>query len=458
MRNIISSIAQFLPLLMCSSAMAQTTAQHPQQHSSEPHTEVLATPEQLEFEATTLRVLATPEMAAAIRRIEQLYSHDPRARDAAGRARIKHAAQSIGVAAINYAISEDASRPAAIWGSNLRHHWHGMVVPGSGFGIENPDNIYQGITVAGGGRYVLQGRLPQPGPIELHFEVRDSIPGFGAMQVEGFRQLATLQSEQMQIEPDGRFRILIDSNPADQSANHLLIPDNGIYHIGIRQLLTDWAVQPPAELRVQRLDPAPAPASRNITELSRLAGQILDKIGPYWLNYNNQYIYTRPVNSLTTPRVRPGGRGISTSGHYALAADQALVVTLAPLGAASLGIQLADPWGVAYDYDQRSSSLNNAQAVANSDGTYTFVISARDPGVHNWLDSGGFASGLIAIRWQRLTGATAADAAGGIRSVNVIKLNAVQSAIPAGPGRAAATDRRAIRAARNKAYRMRLTQ
>ena len=416
--------------------------------------QVLATPAQLDDEWTTLRILDRPEMRAAIGRIEALYRADPRAATPAGKARIRRAAQSIGMASIHYALSEDVTRPAVIWATFAPHRWHGMIVPGSGFGIENPDNIYQGFAVAGGGHYVLHGHLPKPGPVQLHFEVRDSIPGLGSMQVEGFSQLATIQSEELEIDAKGNFTITIDSSPTGERRNQLQIPQDGAFNVGIRQLLTDWSVQRPARLRVERLDPAPLPSQRDIAALSRRAAEILDRIGPYWLDYNNRYIYSRPVNTISPPRLRPGGRGISTSGHYALAADEALVITADPLGAVSLGVQLADPWGVSYDYDSRSASLNNLQAASNKEGTITFVISARDPGYANWLDGGGFASGIVVLRWQGLPGNV--DQSRGFRKVEVIKLSNLARSLPEGMSRVTPKERNSMRAARSRAYAVRL--
>ena len=35
-----------------------------------------------------------------------------------------------------------------------------------------------------------------------------------------------------------------------------------------------------------------------------------------------------------------------------------------------------------------------------SDGGYRFVVSPRDPGVHNWVDTGGLSQGVLYARIQ----------------------------------------------------------
>lgn len=416
----------------------------------------LDTPQQLDRERAVVQILARPEMRAATARVEALYRADAQARTRAGKARLKRAASSIATAAVNYALGEDASRPAVIWTVNAPHRWHGISVPGSGFGIDNPDNIYQGFTVDGRGRYVLHGRVPTPGPVQLHLEVRDSIPGMGEMLVEGGRQLATIQSEQLAIAADGSFTIAVDSAPAGDRPNHLAVPRDGVFNVGIRQLLTDWGRQPPIELRLERIDNVQPPKPRDIATFARRSAEILDRIAPYWLAYDNRFMFAPPANRIGAPRVRPGGRGLSASGHYALADDEALVVTVDALGAKSLGIQIADPWGVAYDYDARTSSLNNTQAQPDAAGTFTFVISARDPGYANWLDSGGFASGMTVLRWQALPAGI--DTAKAIRKVAVVKLADLAVAVPEGQSRLTRGQRAEQRRQRARDYAVRLNK
>ena len=415
---------------------------------------VLDTPQQLERERTLLRVLARPEMKAATARVEAIYRADAQARTPAGKARLKRAASSIATAAAHYALGEDVSRPGVVWVVNAPHRWHGMNVPGSGFGINNPDNVYQGFTVDGGGRYVLRGQVTKPGPVQLHLEVRDSIPGMGEMLVEGGRQLATIQSEELTIAADGTFIIHVDSDPPAGRANHLAIPPKGVISVGIRQLLTDWGTQQPIALRLERIDSAPPAPPRDIARLARRSAEILDRIAPYWLDYDNRFVFSRPANYIALPRIRPGGRGLSASGHYALASDEALLVTVDTLGAASFGMQLADPWGVAYDYDRRTSSLNNTQAMPDRAGTYTFIVAARDPGYANWLDSGGFSSGMAVLRWQALS--AKADPASAIRKVAIVKLAKLAAALPEGQARLSPAQRQAQRAERARHYAVRI--
>ena len=51
------------------------------------------------------------------------------------------------------------------------------------------------------------------------------------------------------------------------------------------------------------------------------------------------------------------------------------------------------------DYRSRPSSLNSAQMDLGADGSFRIVISERDPGVPNWIDTGGHRRGTMFWRF-----------------------------------------------------------
>lgn len=417
---------------------------------------VLATPAQIAFEKHVLRIMEHPVLQAEIRRVEALYGADPQGTTPTGKGTIQRAAHAIAVTAAQYAVGEDTDRPGVFWVINAPHDWFGIRFPRSAYGIENPDNVYRNLMIDGAVRYEIHGRVQQPGPVEQHFELRDSIPGTGAMGPEGGQQVATLSNDTMQIAEDGTFTITIDSSPANGRANHMQMPPEGKFLLIVRDLFTDWGPQNPVALDVRRVGgPAIRPAGTE-DEIAHRAAAILSQMAPYWLNYFNQYTYGGQPNEVKPVRVRPGGRGMSSGGYFSLTSDRALVVTLDAVGAKSLGIQITDPWGVAYEYTDRTSSLNNTQAKPNADGTYTFVVSQRDPGVYNWLDPEGHAAGLMAIRWQAMSGGGKPENA--VRSAQVVPLARLKQVLPREMQFVTPAQRKAQQAERAAHYARRLGQ
>jgi hypothetical protein len=438
---------------LCSGGIAHAGA--PQHAQAAPaHAGVLGTPSQIAFEKQVLRVVKSPAMQAEIQRVEALYAADPQGATPTGKATIKRAAESIAAVAAQYAVGEDTDRPGVFWVVNAPHDWFGVQSPRSGYGIENPDNVYRNLMVDGAARYEIHGRVTQPAPAEQHFELRDSIPGTGAMGPEGGKQLATLSNDHLQIAADGTFTITLDSSPANGRANHMQMPSEGKLLLIVRDLFTDWQTQNPVALDVRRVGGPAIRPLRPDREVAQRAAVLLSQLAPYWLNYFNQYTYTGQPNRIKQVRLRPGGRGMSSGGYFDLKADEALVVTLDAVGAKSLGIQITDPWGVAYEYADRTSSLNNAQAKPNADGTYTFVISQKDPGVFNWLDPEGHSAGLFAIRWQSVPEGAKPETA--VRDTAVVPLARLHEALPAGTRFVTPAERQAQQAERAASYARRL--
>lgn len=86
-------------------------------------------------------------------------------------------------------------------------------------------------------------------------------------------------------------------------------------------------------------------------------------------------------------------------GPYDLGEDEALVLegTIPP--AAFVNVMLWNKHMQTYEYRSHQTSLNRTQLELGADGSYRIVIANRDPGVPNWLDTEGHASGSIFWRF-----------------------------------------------------------
>lgn len=388
----------------------------------------LATPVQREGEELTRRILETDSYRAAIRRIEALYAADPQGSTPAGQATIGRAAHSLATAAAQYAICSDPENPMLMWGVTAPHEFQGLSSPRSGFGIENPDNVYRHTRVSGSSTYEIRGKITHPRPTEQHFEMRDAIPGTTSLTAEGGIQLAGLHSDDITVEADGSFVITLDAQPANGRTNHIQIHAKHDSFLIIRDLLDDWSTENVVRLDLVRTAGPATREPRSLEQLTIRSVELLTQLAPFWLDYFNKYFYSEATNYVRPARRRPAGRGLSTGGWFDVNDGEALVVTVDSLGAASLGIQLSDPWGVAYEYINRTSSLNSVQAEPNPNGTYSFVISREDPGAYNWLDPDGHSSGMVAVRWQSLPMNAPVELA--VRYSEVVNLDQLRERLP----------------------------
>ena len=377
----------------------------------------LGTADQIRIEALAARVLATPEVQEARREVEDLFHRNPAAATASGGSTLDEAVRETVHAAVIDTVADDKAYPALVWTLNAPHQWFNLSVPGARYGIDNPDNVYRLVLLDGTGHYEIRGHRHGTGPTQFGFELLDSAPGLHGIG----KHLAFLSDDNIKTNADGSFTIAIDPEPAAGRPNHIQTTA-AAKALLIRDTLGDWSSQRPNDLEIRRLG-AVLGELRGIHELALSAAHNLPAFASFWLNFRDHALSKNFGGQVNVPgKVTPreGGWGFAASGQFQLQPDEALVVTLDPLGAKYVGFQLTDPWAISTDYIQHQGSLNNHQAIANADGTFTYVIAARDPGVANWLDTSGLTEGFFQIRWQKLPASTNAE--GAVKSAKVVKL------------------------------------
>jgi hypothetical protein len=85
---------------------------------------------------------------------------------------------------------------------------------------------------------------------------------------------------------------------------------------------------------------------------------------------------------------------------YQLQENEALVIeSTVPVPPSFMGFHLSNLWGESLDFESYQSNLNGHTMEADGDGVYRWVVSHRDPGVANWVDTTGLPHGYLTIRW-----------------------------------------------------------
>ena len=350
----------------------------------------------------------------------------------------------------NYALKAangDPTRPRVLRSYVPAANWFGREVPGSRWGGDNPDNAYRLIPIAAEGRYEVHGRR-MPGGIA---NVTYALVANGATSVT----LSLLEDRDLKLEPDGSFVISVDDRPSGGLVNHIQNKPGALF-LFIRDAMGDWQKETPNALHVRRLDTGPGPAASE-ADMAELAAKymVADVYLLYWFTRLN---YNMPINVMREPRGSGAVGGLrsqmGSQGTIRLADDEAMIITSTSGGAAYRGIVLHDIWYRAIEYWRRQSSLNTGQMVPDADGRYTFVVAHTDPGIANWLDTGGLGEIFALHRWQGLPPEGSGHAAPTIRS-EVIKLKDLESRLPPGVQRIGAAERRQILERRLAAYQRR---
>jgi hypothetical protein len=352
--------------------------------------------------------------------------------------------------AIQKAVNGDPLYPKVYWLNTPAKHWFDQDVQGGRYSYDNPDNIYRTIPIEGDSRYVVHGRRFGAGPTDVTFSLISN--------VNSQNTIAILASQDLIVGADGRFDITIDNQPANGRVNHIQSTSSA-KQLFIRNNLGNWNTEIPDALTVERLGSAPSRATRGDVAVGLEAwANFQESILDYGVGALGLKTHINPVNTLPAPSSSSTLGTLVTQassfGHFKLGDDEALVATLKPGGAGYFVFPVTDPWLVSIDPIGHQTSLNNKQAHPNPDGSYTFVVSVKDPGVHNWLDTVGLHEGTIMVRWQSLP--SVAVEGGPQVSATVVKLTDLAQALPAGTSYVTAAQRAQALADRGAGYKRRI--
>ncbi|MGW6378309.1 hypothetical protein ACWFRB_19830 [Rhodococcus sp. NPDC055112] len=306
---------------------------------------------------------------------------------------------------------------------------HPTFIQGTGpymkMGLDNPDTLYFGARINGDAEYVVTGKRGTTA--DLSFQVLSG--NYTNANVPG--SVTAFDDRELHIEDDGSFEVRFGPGPADGRPNYFtLAPDSS--QLVVREVYSDWSQQR-GTIRVDRVDrigvPGDALTKEETEKRFARAGKALVSRVKTWLQFPEWFYLKLPVNTMTEPRLTPGGLATqySSVGHYELTDDQAMIITVPRSDAPYQGFQLGSLWYISLDYTGHQTSLNNAQAQVDPDGMIRMVVSERNPGVTNWIETVGHPRGYLQFRWQRTSREfTPADGP----TVEVVNLDEVASKLP----------------------------
>jgi hypothetical protein len=300
---------------------------------------------------------------------------------------------------------------------------------------------------------VITGQFYGARPVDLNFGVYADI--------SAAVPISNLSGNDLVVNPDGSFTITVDSSPtAPGQTNHLQLTPNA-QQIFIRDTMSDVTTQTPPALQVVRISgPAPTTAptldqmAAQTAQLTVTASNVLHVLGTRLMTSNPTTGALRAPNTLTPALQLPGTllTQKQSAGYFSLTDDQAIVITIDPGTAKYFIVPVGNIWLTTDNYWDDQTSLNNAQATSNPDGTYTLVLSPTDPGVANWIDTGGLNQGILPIRFQNIDPNTTTVPT---LSAQTVTLDQLASVLPATTEYVTPEERAAQLAARNYGYERR---
>jgi hypothetical protein len=374
--------------------------------------------------------------------------------------------------ACTYVTMGVARDPAFVWLYAAPRKWNGYTFPGTRWYADNVDTRYVTMRLDDKSTYEITIRHGEKKPSQISFQLWDWLMYEKGIAEDTDVPMATfVVDENTKYNADGSITLTLGPEPANGRSNYMQSKP-GATQLYMREIRGDGSV-PVVRVSVQRVK-GQAPAQKSMDELAKEAavliasgakathmitttfGQLTEnQIGPIRIRWKETAGKEKPKMS-TDELIGPDRAvGFIGSGLFNLKEDEALVMTLNMLDTAYISLNTYRPFLVSPEHVYGSSALNNYQAKPNPDGSYTFVIARKDPGLYNWVDVQGIPYGYFAIRWQSLTKPVSATSKTAIRAVNVIKLEDLKKALPSSTQWVTTEERRAQREARAEQYRLR---
>lgn len=382
----------------------------------------LYTPDQETAERLALRLIERADVRAAREAARREMRGDPAAATPDGVLGLDRALDQWVLALAMREANGDTADPGVVWNvSNPPRQWFGHTYAGAAVAVDNPDNFNREIPIDGSGHFAIDIRFSvDPPQFSVVIEMEpEHHAGLG-------RNIGALTLQQLLPHCDGDGRVTVTVGPEPGGPLHLQ-SEPGRIQIYTRDSQADWNQQP-AKVSVRRLDPPARCQPRSEDQIAAIVIADMPAWVRFWRGFKDTFLGFPEPNRLVGPNGRDGDWGYLAGGRYCIADDEALLVTLDPVGSYYTGFQITDPWTIAPDPMHRLASLNRSQITPNSDATVTYAIALADPGVANWIDTCGLHEGWMLARWQGVP----PDAPLGlmIREVRLAKLDALPSGIP----------------------------
>ncbi len=305
-----------------------------------------------------------------------------------------------------------------------------------GFNIAapNPDYVYYRSPLDGKGVYRLRGLKGN----NLFTFMQVSGPVITDPKQAAASMYNTFRLDKIPGGLDGSFDFILSAERPAGYTGHWERLDPRATGILMRAVAYDWLHERDPVVGIERLD-MPVRRTRltaqdTAARLKALVAFVKRDSMVWWKHMAD----LQAKNMWNKIDVEPWGTfpgQVYLEGLYRLAEDEALVLeTSVPARCLYWSFLVGDMQFRTGDYANNQASLNAFQSRLDSDGKFRAVISRRDPGVPNWLDTGGYAEGVIQGRWNTCDSAP-------VPTARLVKLADLRSVLPADTPQVSAEER-----------------
>ena len=295
--------------------------------------------------------------------------------------------------AVIWALNQDPNFPKVVTISRVPHKINNQNIPGSRWGIDNPDSVYRVIPIGESQSYIIRGKLGKQLFNENHFTLWD----------ENMKTIGLISGNNIKVDGKNNFEIFVNPKSNEGGKNHIQT-SSGAKEFYIRDTMIDWLSDRPNMLEIEILEGSRSGKCFDKKKRLETVKAYMQKWAANTTRWNQQAL-SKPVNEFSFKIDRDTDGALRNQvyllGHFALpSSDHCIKLDINLDGAKYFIAPITNIWGTTNNIVTKNGSLNNSQAKVNQDGTYTFILSVNDPGVFNWLDPSGLSEGILTLRWS----------------------------------------------------------
>jgi hypothetical protein len=273
-------------------------------------------------------------------------------------------------------------------------------------GCDNPDALYQHVSVDPARRYRLSGPRGTVHYLGIGAYSGGYASGSGTPGRQGYLEFNRPDR------PDERLEILVGPDPPDggAGAGHWLRTTPATRQLIIRNFYADRTAERPSDLAIECLDrehDTPPPLSPvRLSDGLAVAALFVHGVVDLFTGWVEDLFVHRPNTLDFLPADDAAGgwadpNQLFRHGYWSLGPGEALVVEFVPPVCRYWNFQLNNLWEESLDYRFLQVTVNQHTARTEDDGRVRIVVAHRDPGTGNWMDTAGHRHGTMGLRWNQ---------------------------------------------------------
>lgn len=273
-----------------------------------------------------------------------------------------------------------------------------MFIPELGIGLNflapNADTVYTAARISDDGIYRIRGNRGG-----VHILNMTQISGIGPIKGD-------LDFDDLHLDEFDNFELIVSAQrPPDYQGDWWQLQPKAT-SLMVRNVAYDWANETSPVITIDRLDRPPASPRLDASMLGNRIAAMASEMEAIAAAFIGHVAALKSEGFINKLKFIDYSQSVGLTGQFyyetvfELEDDDALLLEVQPPETCHYwSVLLTDDIFATIDWYNRQSSLNGFQAKPDADGRFRLVISRRDPGVPNWLDTGDHRRGAVQGRF-----------------------------------------------------------